>query len=107
MIIELSCDLDGAGVRTLMPACEAWVVNEDPELTLDLRNVSKIDSSGLGLLVHLYKRKLARGQTFQIANVDGEVLELLQRFSLLALFCVDKPRLNSEHLPSQHPAHAG
>jgi anti-anti-sigma factor len=82
MQFEVSCQLDADGVRTCRAIVEKLAAAPG-HLQLDLSGVTNMDSSGLGLLVYLQKRKLQSGDRLEIRNVTGQPLSLLKRFDLL------------------------
>lgn len=90
MIIEVCCELDGDGVRAGGARIEAFAAAPQ-DMVLDLGNVSRMDSSGLGLLVLAQKRKLEQGKSFAIQNVKGQPLALLRRFKLLNVLGYQPP----------------
>lgn len=55
-------------------------------ILLDMKDVSKIDSSGLGSVVGLYVSARTRGCELQIANANQQVRELFSLTNLLSLF---------------------
>ena len=90
MLYEIPCQLDADGVRSCRERIEKLALAGE-DLVLDLSVVTKMDSSGLGLLVLVHKRKLEAGHRLGIQNVSGEALELLTRFDLLSVFGYVKP----------------
>ena len=55
-------------------------------ILLNLKDVSQIDSSGLGSVVGLYVSARTRGCELQIANANQQVRELFSLTNLLSLF---------------------
>ena len=55
------------------------------DVVLDLRNVGSLDGSGLGALLHVFKRKRARGAKLSLANVVGQPRQLLTELKVLPL----------------------
>ena len=53
-------------------------MRENRDLSLDLSNVIKIDSMGLGILVVIYKKITSSGGLFQIVNPTADVIKLLE-----------------------------
>ncbi len=92
MRLSVDCDLDAEGVRAIRSKVES-AARESGDLVLDLAGVVKLDSSGVGLLVFVQKRKRELGYRFGIRNVTGQPRELLQRFGLLALLEWQEPEV--------------
>ena len=90
MLYEIACQLDADGVRSCRERLEA-LASAPGDLILDLGRVTKMDSSGLGLLVYVQKRKLERGYVFAIQHVIAEPWELLTQFDLLSVLGYVKP----------------
>jgi len=55
-------------------------------IVLDLKEVQKLDSSGLGTIVGLYVRARTRGCRVEIANANEQIRELFSLTNLLSLF---------------------
>lgn len=56
------------------------------KIVLDLKNVSMIDSSGLGALVAVHSSAKAGGATLRLCNLGSRTNELLQMTRLLTVF---------------------
>lgn len=56
------------------------------KLVLDLRNVTQIDSSGLGALVAAHSSAKSAGATLRLCNLGSRTNELLQVTKLLTVF---------------------
>jgi anti-sigma B factor antagonist len=56
------------------------------KLVLDLKNVTMIDSSGLGALVAAHSSARAAGATLRLCNLGSRTNELLQVTRLLTVF---------------------
>ena len=56
------------------------------KIVLDLKNVSMIDSSGLGALVSVNSSAKAAGATLRLCNLSSRTDELLQMTRLLTVF---------------------
>lgn len=57
--------------------------NNDLPLELDLENVEYLDSSGMGLLLNLYKGQKLKGLEFTITKASDSVMGLLKLSSLV------------------------
>ena len=56
------------------------------KILLDLKNVSMIDSSGLGALVGVHSSAKSAGATLRLCNLGSRTNELLQMTRLLTVF---------------------
>jgi anti-sigma B factor antagonist len=56
------------------------------KFVLDLKNVTMIDSSGLGALVTVHASAKSAGATLQLCNLGSRTNELLQMTRLLTVF---------------------
>ena len=76
--IAIPTDLSPAEMVTLKPLFEALaLVNDD--VTMELSNVSFIDSSGIGAVVFLFKRLHEHGRALRVIGAHGQPLQLLPR----------------------------
>ncbi len=77
--ITLHGEFDALGSQSIREALER-LAQEPPakQLVLDLKGVSFLDSSGVGAIVFLYKRLIARQCRLALSNVQGQPRELLQ-----------------------------
>lgn len=60
------------------------------KLVLDVKNVTMIDSSGLGALVAAYSSAKSAGASLRLSNLGAHFNELLQVTKLLTVFEVSK-----------------
>jgi anti-sigma B factor antagonist len=70
-------EIDLATVNTLRSAITSAMQQGAHHLTLDLDQVTYIDSSGLGTLIGAHKRLLASGGTLTVRCSQARVLRLL------------------------------
>ncbi len=57
------------------------------DVMLDLSHVTFVDSSGVGALVTLHKRLVARGHRLKISGLRGQPLQLFANLKLIPVFC--------------------
>jgi anti-sigma B factor antagonist len=62
------------------------------KLVLDMKNVTMIDSSGLGALVAAYSSAKSAGASVRLSNLGAHFNNLLQITKLLTVFEVSKTR---------------
>ena len=65
-------------IKKLLPAYK--------QIVLNMKNVSYIDSGGLGTLISLYASCSASGGELKLANLSAKTLELLQITKLVTVF---------------------
>lgn len=74
LLIELSGDIDEFSSRTLRVEMDKLM--EAPRLrivTLDMRGVTFVDSTGLGLILGRYKKLKSRGAELTLKNVPPQI----------------------------------
>lgn len=64
------------------------LLNKSPQIVLDLKEVTHIDSGGLGALVGLYASVRKVGGGLKLANLGDHAHELLQITKLVTVFDV-------------------
>lgn len=81
-LLRLSGELDVQSCPELRPVLDALATQQERNVTVDLSELQLIDSSGVGVLVSLYKRVRAGGGTVRFVGVTAQPLVI---FKLLRL----------------------
>ena len=92
-LVSFAGELDAHMVETLSPALQSQLDAGCSHLIVDLKQVSFIDSHGVGLFVTLLKRTHQSRGRFVIAGADGQPAAVLRMVGLddtLATYCSDK-----------------
>jgi anti-sigma B factor antagonist len=76
----------GEETVTLRGKVKSLLAEGKNKIVLDLKNVSMIDSSGLGTLVATHSSARAAGATLRLCNLSSRTDELLQMTRLLTVF---------------------
>lgn len=76
----------GSGDVTLRDAIDGAVSNGSTNLVVDLKGVSKMDSSGLGELVAAHNAVTAEGGTIKLANVPSKLYNVLGVVQMISVF---------------------
>jgi anti-anti-sigma factor len=64
------------------------LLGEAPEdVILDLSGVDFVDSCGIGALVVLHKRLIARGHRLKVSGLRGQPLQLFMNLKLVPVLC--------------------
>ena len=78
-LIKLHGEMDALGCTLIRPDIEKLTNTDDNKnVILDLSLVSFLDSSGVGMIVFLFKRLKAQGRTLEICGVQGQPQELME-----------------------------
>jgi anti-anti-sigma factor len=77
-VLRLPARLDADTVARLRPELDAIAANANDAVVVDLEQVAELDAAGLGAIVFLHKRLLARGHNLVLTSVSGEPAELLR-----------------------------
>lgn len=85
MRIDIDFEMDANGVRD-QGRDLIGLAERAGDVVFDLGRVTRLDSSGIGLLVHLQKRKLEANRRFAVDNVNGQPRALLAQLNLLGVW---------------------
>src|SRR5438445_5231044 len=80
----------GEETSNLRESVKNLVSGGKKKLVLDMKNVTMIDSSGLGALVAAYSSAKSGGATLRLCNLGAHFDQLLQITKLLTVFEVSK-----------------
>jgi len=81
VVIKLHDEFDADAVKAMKSELEKYSELKD-NILIDLKNVSFIDSSGIGAIVFLYKRMVSKGQVLSVVGLTKQPLELFQMLLL-------------------------
>lgn len=94
-------ELDALSAADLRPVLDQLVEEQRRDVVVELSELRLVDSSGIGVLVSLYKRVRGAGGTVTFKGVTAQPLVI---FRLLRLDVVFELELESEGLPAPEPA---
>jgi anti-anti-sigma factor len=90
-VVKIESELDAGGIAASVAFFER-LAQDDSDIVLDLRSVAVLDGSGLGALMHVFKRKRALGARLAVANVSGQPRQLMLELKVLSLLeLVEQP----------------
>lgn len=92
VVVSMRGELDLASAPELQRELLALLSPPVASLTLDLANVTFLDSSGLGALYRTLQAAEARGVSFRLAQVPDHVVRVLDVTAMGPLFDVDARR---------------
>lgn len=78
--------LDALTVRDIAAVIDAVVADGPRRVTVDLENLSLIDSSGIGVIVSLFKRVKAKGGDVVVVGAREQPLAVLKLLKLDGVF---------------------
>lgn len=86
LTVKITGELDVTSVAGLRAILDP-VVDQAPDgLVVDMADVRLIDSSGVGVLVYLYRRVSASGRPFAVRGATQQPLSILRLMKLDHLF---------------------
>ncbi|MDR6882850.1 STAS domain-containing protein [Bacillus sp. 3255] len=77
-IIYLSGELDLSAASELAAVLDSVVSQKDQQLTLDLKELRYIDSTGIGMFVSVLKVRAAMGAPFRIQHIPSRIGRLFE-----------------------------
>ena len=88
--IKLSGEMDASGCNDISSDLEAIIYEKAQQhITLDIEEVSFLDSSGVGIIVFLFKRLKAVGGSLEIKNVAGQPRKLFELLHVGSVISVE------------------
>ncbi|MDL2074923.1 STAS domain-containing protein [Streptomyces sp. GXMU-J15] len=97
-VVALRGELDLLAAPSLTARLDALTARPVPDLVLDLRDVTFIDCTGLGVLCRARARALARHGRLRLVSDSPRLLRLLRATGLLGVFEL-YPRLSDALAP--------
>jgi anti-anti-sigma factor len=98
MKYEVDGNLDAGFVDNFRTEFDALAQAQE-DVVLNLSRVSFVDSCGIGALVALHRKLLARGYRLKVLGLRGQPLQLFINLELVPLFCGNgkqSPQFDSE-----------
>ncbi|HUR75018.1 MAG TPA: STAS domain-containing protein [Sporichthya sp.] len=93
-VVRVGGELD-AHTATQLRQCLLGVTSEGPlQVTLDLSELSFVDSTGLGVLIGALKRQRTRGGTLTLTGLSGPVRRVFEITRLVETFDIAEPALD-------------
>ena len=77
-----------AGVNDILYAKVSKLIPDTRRIVLDLTNLTRVDSMGLGTLVRLYVSARSAGCSLELVNLGKQVRQLLGTTGLMSVFAV-------------------
>ena len=77
-----------AGVNDVLYSKVSELIPETKRIVLDLTNLTRVDSMGLGALVRLYVSARSAGCSLELVNLGKQVRQLLGTTNLLSVFAI-------------------
>ncbi|HTZ60289.1 MAG TPA: STAS domain-containing protein [Acidobacteriaceae bacterium] len=77
-----------AGVGDLLYAQVVQLVPDSKRIVLDLTNLARVDSMGLGTLVRVYVHCRSAGCSLELINLGQQVRQLLGTTNLMSVFAI-------------------
>lgn len=78
-VINLQGEMDANGCKHIRPDVESLLDKGScSNIVLNISQVSFLDSSGIGMIVFLYKRIISQGCLLEVHGVQGQPQELIE-----------------------------
>lgn len=87
-VLKIEGVLDAVTAPDIRPTIEALIAERRGSITVDLSTLRLIDSSGVGVIVSLYKRCKAFGGTVRVSGLKDQPLSIFQLLRLDRVFAL-------------------
>jgi anti-sigma B factor antagonist len=77
-----------AGVNDILYSKVSQLIPESKRIVLDLTNLARVDSMGLGTLVRVYVSCRRAGCSLELVNLGQQVRQLLGTTNLISVFAI-------------------
>ena len=86
MIVKLSGELDHAAAPKLAKVLDGYIRDNDlKELRLDMKGLTLMDSSGIGVLMGRYKRMKSKGGSVSVCHMNKSIEKVMQLSGLFQI----------------------
>jgi anti-sigma B factor antagonist len=85
-LLRIEGVLDAVTTPEIRPTIEALIAEKRPHITVDLSSLRLIDSSGVGVIVSLFKRCKAFEGTIRISGLKDQPLTIFKLLKLDRVF---------------------
>jgi hypothetical protein len=86
MIVKLSGELDHAAAPKLAKELDGYIRDYDlKELRLDMKGLTLMDSSGIGVLMGRYKRMKSKGGSVSVCHMNKSIEKVMQLSGLFQI----------------------
>jgi anti-anti-sigma factor len=88
-LVKFIGDLDATNVETILEEISELINGGTPKIVADFEKLRYVNSTGLGILLHLSKASKEKNGCFKIANVNEnvyEIVEIIGATTLLEIF---------------------
>lgn len=82
IVLELEGDIELFSIEDIRKTVIADIIKQPRNLSIDLKGVKYIDSTGMSLLIEAKKVVENVGKVYRIKNVPHDILQLFRRVSL-------------------------
>lgn len=90
-VLKLTGEMDALGCTHIRPELEQITNPENKNnIILNMNLVSFLDSSGVGVIVFLFKRLKSQGRTLEIVEVQGQPRELMELLRIDKVITVNR-----------------
>jgi anti-sigma B factor antagonist len=89
MTLRVRGELDALSALELRPVVDALAEGEHQEIIVDLSELRLIDSSGIGILVSLYKRVRSHHGSVRFTGVTAQPLAIFRLLRLDVVFALN------------------
>lgn len=77
-VLNVSGEIDAYTAPKLKEALQSILEKENQKITVDLENVTYMDSTGLGVFIGVLKSAKEKGSTLELINIQERVYRLFQ-----------------------------
>jgi len=82
IVLELEGDIELFSIQDMRKTVIDGIIKQPRNLSIDLKGVTYIDSTGMSLLIEAKKVVENVGKVYRIVNVPHDILQLFRRVSL-------------------------
>lgn len=86
VVAHVGGEVDAYTAPELRETLRGVVDEKHPDLVIDFRQVSFVDSTGLGVLVGVLKRQRAAGGTLRLSGLSNQLAKVIRLTGLDAVF---------------------